>query len=110
LGVFLVVEKSAFTETDLNANSRGNVFPLGGQTGKIVGEGGEVAIDRGGAATRFVRRRIFQSGGQFPLLPFQCGDFHLEFVQALFFFALCFGNRIARFSSATNDSFSLMAS
>ena len=57
-----------------------------------------------------VSRRIFQGGGQFFLLPFQRGDFHLEFVQVLFFLAPCFGNRIARFRSATNDSFSLMAS
>ena len=75
--------------------------------GKIVGEGGELAVDRDGSATRFVGRRIFQSGSQFFLLPFQGGDFHLEFVQALFFFARCFGNRIARFSFQTFPGFLL---
>lgn len=69
-----------------SAHRGGNAFPFRRQAGKIVGEGGELAIDRDGAATRFVDRRIFEGGSQLFLLDFQRGDFHLEFVHALFFF------------------------
>ena len=41
----------------------GHAFPFRRQAGKIVGQSGEIAIDRNGAAARFVSRRIFQRRG-----------------------------------------------
>ena len=45
------------------AHCGGDAFPFRRQAGKIVGQSGEIAIDRGGAAARCVSRRIFQRRG-----------------------------------------------
>src|SRR6266478_5651120 len=79
-----------------SAHCGGDAFPFRRQAGKIVGQSGEIAIDRSGAAARCVSGRIFQRRGKFFLLSFQRRDFRLEFVHALFFFTLGFGNRITR--------------
>src|SRR6266446_6524256 len=79
-----------------SAHRGGDAFPFRRQAGKIVGNGGEIAIDRSGAAARCVSRWIFQRRGQFFLLSFQRRDFRLEFVHALFFFTPRLGNRITR--------------
>ena len=92
----------AFLPSSLGNEHRcGDAFPLGRQTGKIVGDSGEIAIDRSGMAVTRVSRRIFQRRGQFFLLSFQGRDFHFEVVDAFFFFAPRFGNRIARFRFQT---------
>src|SRR6266487_3725732 len=75
----------------------GDAFPFRRQASKIVGDSGEIAIDRDGTATGCVSCRVFQRGGQFFLLFFQRSDFLLEFVHPLFFFAPYLGNRIPRF-------------
>ena len=56
----------------------GNALPFRGQTGKIVGQTGEIAIDRSGTATRCVSRRIFRR--QFFLLCFQGRELHFDLV------------------------------
>ena len=66
-----------------------------------MGQRGEIAIDRNGAAARRVSSWIFQRRGQFFLLSFQCRYFRLQFVHPLFFFAPRFGNRITRFRFQT---------
>src|SRR5262249_807299 len=75
-----------------------------------IGEGGELAVDRGGPAARFVRGRIFQSSGEFLLPSFQGRDFLLQLVQVLFFFAPCFGRRTTCFSFQTFSRFLLLQS
>ena len=45
------------------AHRGGDAFPFRRQAGKIVGQSGEIAIDRNGAAARLVSRRIFQRRG-----------------------------------------------
>ena len=84
-----------------NAHHGGDALPFRRQTGKIVGDNGKIAIDRDGAAALCVSSRIFQCRGQFFLLSFQCGDFRLQFVHPVFFFAPRFGKRIARFRCQT---------
>ena len=55
----------------------------------------EIAINRSGPATRCVNSRIFQRHSQFLLMCFQGRNFRLQFVDALFLFTSCLGNRIA---------------
>ena len=63
------------TDPSGSAHHGSDAFPFCGQTCKIVGDSGEIAIDRGGVAARLVSSRIFQRSGHFFLLSFQCGDF-----------------------------------
>ena len=46
-----------------SAHRGGDAFPFRRQAGKIMGQSGEIAIDRSGAAARCVSRRIFQRRG-----------------------------------------------
>ena len=57
-----------------------DAFPFRRQAGEIVGQNGEIAIDRNGAAAQCVSRRIFQCRGQFFLLFFQCGELRFDLV------------------------------
>ena len=46
-----------------SAHRGGNAFPFRRQAGKIMGQSGEIAIDRSGMAARCVSRWIFQGRG-----------------------------------------------
>jgi len=46
-----------------SAHRGGDAFPFRRQAGKIVGDSGEIAIDRSRMAARCVSRRIFQRRG-----------------------------------------------
>jgi hypothetical protein len=46
-----------------SAHRSGDAFPFRRQAGKIVGQSGEIAIDRSGMAAGCVSRRIFQRRG-----------------------------------------------
>jgi len=45
------------------AHRDGDAFPFRSQAGKIMGQSGEIAIDRNGMAALCVSRRIFQRRG-----------------------------------------------
>ncbi len=45
------------------AHRGGDALPFRRQAGKIMGQSGEIAIDRNGSAARCINRWIFQRGG-----------------------------------------------
>ena len=76
---------------------RGRFFPLRGETGQLVGDGGELAIDGDGPTARFVNGGVFQLDGQLLLLTFEGGDVHFQFLHPLLALAFYFGFGFACF-------------